>query len=357
MIDDREMIVEFVDESSEMLGSIQNDLMDLMKKPDAESINRIFRAFHSMKGNSRMFGYDRLGNFAHKAEDVLSLIRKGDLAIERTTIDCLLHALDMMTLILTDIRAGGDDSRDATVAFAELESVLNANAGSGKVVSDTARAESIKQELKTHPSDKSGDDRPKTAAKEVNAPDSFVTQSPAARKGIELDLTESAPEPQSPVQTIRSIPVVKPVFVPAGLQPGHPLKILVVEDDFTSRTILMQFFSEYGVCHIAKDGLEAIRAFTNTYELNPPEPYDLICMDIMMPNMDGTQAARTIREIERGKGVEGTEYETAIIIASSVSDPATIIRACYECGANYYFVKPLSFSQMKQQMRKLNLIR
>ena len=138
--------------------------------------------------------------------------------------------------------------------------------------------------------------------------------------------------------------------------PGSPLKILIAEDDFTSRTILMQFLSEFGDCHIAKDGLEAIQAFTQAYESNQPQPYDLICMDMMMPNIDGAVAAKTIREIERSKGVAGPEFEAAIVFTSAVSDPAMIIKACYECGANYYFVKPLDFKQMKRQLKKLNLI-
>ncbi len=75
-----------------------------------------------------------------------------------------------------------------------------------------------------------------------------------------------------------------------------------------------------------------------------------------MPQMDGTQATRTIREIERGKGVEGTDHETTIIMASGIDDPKTIIKACYECGANYYFTKPLSKKQIVRQMRKLALL-
>ena len=356
MIDDREMIVEFVDESVEMLTSIQNDLMDLMKKPDEESINRIFRAFHSMKGNARMFGYDRLGNFAHKAEDVLSLIRKGDLGIERLTIDSLLHALDMINLFLTDIREGGDDSRDASALLAALEDIMKSTAHSGKAASGISAPALNPEELK---SDQKSGDRAQPPAKKPEQVITEATAEPQAPEtkhgGIELDLTEPVTQMKTPAN--RDIPVQKPAGGFAGREPGRPLKILIVEDDFTSRLILMDFLSAYGDCHIAKDGLEAIQAFTRTYEGNPPEPYDLICMDIMMPNMDGTTATKTIREIERGKGVEGTEYETVIIVTSSVSDPATIIRACYECGANYYFVKPLSFVQMRQQMRKLNLIR
>jgi two-component system chemotaxis response regulator CheY len=132
------------------------------------------------------------------------------------------------------------------------------------------------------------------------------------------------------------------------------MKTLIVEDDFTCRFLLQQLLGNYGPTFIAVNGKEAVEAFRAT--LDSSEPYDLICMDIMMPIMDGLQASKTIREIERGKGVEGTTLETAIVITSAVEDPATIIRACYECGANYYFVKPLDFNQMKRQMQKLRLI-
>ena len=72
--------------------------------------------------------------------------------------------------------------------------------------------------------------------------------------------------------------------------------------------------------------------------------------------MNGTEAIKTIREIERQKGVEGTQNEAIIVIVSAVDDRTTIINACYSSGANYYFIKPLDLNQMKRQMIKLELI-
>lgn len=151
----------------------------------------------------------------------------------------------------------------------------------------------------------------------------------------------------------------------ARKNPGHgwkssrdrELSILIVEDEFTSRQILNAFLSQYGECHLAKDGLEAINAFSQRHESNPLQPYDLICIDINMPQMDGLRATKLMREIERGKGIEGTEYESAIIIISGVDDPATIIKACYDCGANYFFTKPLDLGQITRQLKKLALIK
>ena len=68
------------------------------------------------------------------------------------------------------------------------------------------------------------------------------------------------------------------------------MKTLIVEDDFTSRAVLQTFLSRYGECHIAVNGWEAVEAFRIALESGPR--YDLICMDIMMPGMDGREAVQ-----------------------------------------------------------------
>ena len=84
-------------------------------------------------------------------------------------------------------------------------------------------------------------------------------------------------------------------------QPGSgPLRILLAEDDFACRLLLQTFLSRYGECHIAVNGREAVDAFRAA--LDSGQGYDLICMDIMMPEMDGREAVRQIRAIEEARG-------------------------------------------------------
>src|SRR5208282_338399 len=71
------------------------------------------------------------------------------------------------------------------------------------------------------------------------------------------------------------------------------MRTLIVEDEFTSRLLLQSFLSQYGECHIAVNGREAVAAFRTACESG--QAYDLICMDIMMPEMDGQTAVREIR--------------------------------------------------------------
>ena len=74
------------------------------------------------------------------------------------------------------------------------------------------------------------------------------------------------------------------------------MKILIAEDEFVSRTKLEKILSSYGECHVTVDGSEALLAFKAALETN--EPYDLICLDILMPKMDGHEALQEIRKME-----------------------------------------------------------
>ena len=79
------------------------------------------------------------------------------------------------------------------------------------------------------------------------------------------------------------------------------MKYLIVEDDFAARRLLQRYLSNYGDCDIAVDGNEAVEAFRQA--VDEKEPYDLICLDIMMPNMDGHEALKVIRQIESEHGI------------------------------------------------------
>ncbi len=85
----------------------------------------------------------------------------------------------------------------------------------------------------------------------------------------------------------------------AGHGADRRLRVLLVEDDFTSRLLLQTFLSRYGDCHIAVNGHEAVEAFRDA--LARGQRYDMICMDIMMPEMDGGEAVRQIRAMEEAR--------------------------------------------------------
>ncbi len=130
------------------------------------------------------------------------------------------------------------------------------------------------------------------------------------------------------------------------------MKILVVEDDFTSRILLQRYLSSYGDCHIAINGLEAVNAYKKSLKEN--QPYDLICMDIIMPEMSGQEALKIIRDIEKSNGILSTEG-IKIIMVTAVEDVKNIFTAFNEL-CDTYLVKPIDKKRLEDQLRNMKLI-
>jgi two-component system, chemotaxis family, chemotaxis protein CheY len=131
------------------------------------------------------------------------------------------------------------------------------------------------------------------------------------------------------------------------------MRVLVVEDDFLSRNILRDLVSTYGVCDIAVDGEEAVMAFGLAWE--DGAPYDLIFMDIKMPGLNGLEAVKLVRAMERERGIS-SEGEAKIIMTTALGDPKTVFEAYNQCGATSYVVKPISREKVVTEVRKAGLI-
>jgi two-component system chemotaxis response regulator CheY len=131
------------------------------------------------------------------------------------------------------------------------------------------------------------------------------------------------------------------------------MRVLIVEDDFASRRILQTFLGAHGECHVAVNGLEAIEAFKQAWEES--QPYDLICMDIMMPEMNGQEALRQIRDLEKQMGVK-SENEAKVIMTTALDRSKEVVKAFYEGGVSAYFVKPFKLEDLEKELKVLRLI-
>lgn len=131
------------------------------------------------------------------------------------------------------------------------------------------------------------------------------------------------------------------------------MKILIVEDDNICQTLLKETLSPYGECHTAENGRQAIKAFEESLEQN--DPYDLICLDIMMPEMDGQEALQNIRRIEKEKGIGGSEM-TKVIMTTALSDPKNIMKAFVKGQCEAYLSKPIIPDKLFEQLKKLGLM-
>lgn len=131
------------------------------------------------------------------------------------------------------------------------------------------------------------------------------------------------------------------------------MKTLIVEDDFTSRLLLQEFLKNYGPSHIAVNGKEAVVATRLALEAN--EPYDLICIDIMMPEMDGQKALKEIRAAEKARGLNPSDW-SKIVMTTALGDPQNVFDA-YRSLCDAYLAKPIHKSKLLDELRKLGLIK
>lgn len=130
------------------------------------------------------------------------------------------------------------------------------------------------------------------------------------------------------------------------------MKILLAEDDFATRKFMASFLSKYGECDVTVDGMEAVDAFHMALE--DGEPYDLVCLDIMMPVMDGYQALVGIRNLEKKDNVP-EDKAVKVIMTTALNDEKNVNMA-FDLGCTIYSGKPIDQERFEQAMKKLNLI-
>ncbi len=130
------------------------------------------------------------------------------------------------------------------------------------------------------------------------------------------------------------------------------MRILIAEDDFVSRKFMLRFLSKYGECDVTVDGIETVDVFKMA--LNNEEGYDLVCLDIMMPALDGYQVLQTIRRIEEEKKVP-EDKRAKIIMTTALNEGRNVMKA-FELGCVAYAGKPIDQKKFENELRKLGLI-
>ncbi|MCF7929548.1 MAG: response regulator [Spirochaetales bacterium] len=131
------------------------------------------------------------------------------------------------------------------------------------------------------------------------------------------------------------------------------MRILIVEDDFGSRRLMQKILSDFGTCDVVVDGEEAVQAFQLAWEEN--SPYHVVFLDIMMPKMDGHEALRQIREMEKSYGIEPMD-EVSVIMTTVLEDPKNVVEAYNKGGATSYIVKPVDRQKIEQELKNLKLV-
>ncbi len=157
-----EMKKEFAEESSELLDKMEEDLMILEKKPtDADALNSVFRAIHSIKGNAGFLGFKDISEVSHQAETVFDLAREGKFTFTSHQISLVLQILDFLRSALQALKQGKPPVIPGKHAIIDLmremvdkETVSPTRSPKGEKTSETSKTvkKNKTEEIPQHPS-------------------------------------------------------------------------------------------------------------------------------------------------------------------------------------------------------------
>ena len=135
---------------------------------------------------------------------------------------------------------------------------------------------------------------------------------------------------------------------------NEKLKILIVEDELISRTLLREMLSAYGICHVATNGKEALDVIEKSYD-SPEGKFDLVCLDIMMPEMNGHEVLQKVRIIEKDLRLKGQEM-TKIFMTTALSDTKNIMEAFTKGRCEAYITKPINRKKLETHLQEFHLL-
>lgn len=125
----------FYNEAIDLLADIEDELMDLEADPEnADLINGIFRAMHTIKGSAGMFGFDEISKFTHEVETALDKVRNGQLKVSKELIDIVLESKDLIQLMLNK------EEIDSNVKKEILERLDKISGNSKKIIEDETKS-------------------------------------------------------------------------------------------------------------------------------------------------------------------------------------------------------------------------
>ena len=166
---DPALVQAFLVESTEFLQSMDQDLVLLERTPESEELlNRIFRALHTIKGTAGFFGFHPIVQLGHRAEDVLSALRRHDIHVAPRVMTALLAARDRLGEMLADLGSSGLKSQYAIEGLvAELEAVTKTSSLETRDDSQLERVQNLG--ASSNRKDKDNDNDNDTGIKQVSA--------------------------------------------------------------------------------------------------------------------------------------------------------------------------------------------
>lgn len=130
------------------------------------------------------------------------------------------------------------------------------------------------------------------------------------------------------------------------------MRSLVVEDDYITSQVMQEILNAFGDCDVAENGNQAIELFTSAQLTGVL--YDVVFLDIMMPEKDGQEVLTKIRQIEKMNGIMG--LDGVKIVMTTALDDYNNIKKAFANQAEAYLIKPIDKDKVVKVLVDLELL-
>ncbi len=130
------------------------------------------------------------------------------------------------------------------------------------------------------------------------------------------------------------------------------MKSLVVEDDATQRLFLKTVLGKYGTCIAVETGEQGEEEFKQA--LSKGEPFQLVCLDILLPGKSGQDLLKSFRTLEERKGIP-LHQRCRILMTTGLSDLKQVTEA-FASDCDGYLVKPIEASKLIEKLKSMKLV-
>lgn len=326
----------FIDETQEHLQDLSQHLMILEEEPEnADTINEIFRAAHSLKGMAGTMGYKRMQHLTHIMENVFSEIRNGKMNVTSDLVDILFDCLDALQAYLDNIQQTADEgTEDNEPIIARLNAFLESE---GKPEEKPAPAPAVAEEAKeaqnSAPIDMKFEEFEVNAIKEALAKKFHVYK-------VDVKIDESCI-----LKAARAFLVFKAIEELGEIVKSNP-SVQDIEDE--------KFEFEFCIIMFSQEELEKVtKAVENVSEIKEVKAIEIT----EAPQIASTEAAKEEKEPEEETKQESkAETETTAPAKANASAAATPAKAKTTAPGKTMPGKPVVSRSVRVDIEKLDVL-
>ncbi len=130
-------------------------------------------------------------------------------------------------------------------------------------------------------------------------------------------------------------------------------KFLTVDDEIVSRTKMQTLLTPFGECRVAESGHAAIDCFKSAFARK--NCFDLITLDINMPDMDGEKVLKVIREIENQNHIPAQKRAKILMVTCEADKERVLL--CHAAGCDDYIIKPFNIHTLQLKMEQFGFVK